>query len=258
MLVCLRWPAFLGLVVSFLTIGALTRCFFFIPRPALNVFLCWISLCWARLLLKILALKTEIRWHCRKPAKDENFLIAFNHLSYLDAVIIASIMPTRFVTSVEVKETPFLGWLAKGAGALYVERRDRANIKNEVQDISDALHRGENVSFAPEATSTNGEQLLPFKRSIFVAAIQSGKKVLPICINYRKINGEPVTRSNRDALFWYADMSFFPHFNELLSLSFVLATIEILEAIPAGKDHRQLAARTFDSINACYEPVTSE
>ena len=46
-------------------------------------------------------------------SSDKNFLIISNHLSYIDILILASICPSVFITSVEVENTSFLGTLAK-------------------------------------------------------------------------------------------------------------------------------------------------
>jgi 1-acyl-sn-glycerol-3-phosphate acyltransferase len=100
--------------------------------------------------------------------RNKNYFIVSNHLSYIDILLISSVLPTSFVTSVEMKNTPFLGQIIQLAGCLFVERRNKKNIMNEIGDIENALNKGLNVTVFPEATSTNGEQVLKFKRSLFM------------------------------------------------------------------------------------------
>jgi 1-acyl-sn-glycerol-3-phosphate acyltransferase len=83
-----------------------------------------------------------------------------------------------------MKNTFFLGQICKFASCLFVERRSRGNLDQEIKEITDALNYGHNVLIFPEGTSTNGDEVLRFKRPLFNAAIFSSKKVLPATLNY--------------------------------------------------------------------------
>ena len=116
---------------------------------------------------------------------NHNFLIVCNHLSYLDVLIISQFIPCSFVTSKEMKRTPFLGQLCSLGGCLFVDRQNRNNLSGEVQELTTALKNGLNVTIFPEATSTNGQCVIRFRRPLFQAAINSKSKVLPIVLNYQ-------------------------------------------------------------------------
>lgn len=188
---------------------------------------------------------------------DQNYLILANHLSYLDALVMASLGPCCFITSVEMKNAGFLGLITKLAGCLFVERRSRDQISNEITEIETALREGFNVVIFPEATSTNGSGVLPFKRSLLEAAVRAKKSILPTCINYRKINGEPVTSKNRDLLCWYGKMEFADHFYKFLGIEQTKVELTILpEIIIAPEDTREmLATKAHAAITACYTPL---
>ena len=162
---------------------------------------------YARLALKMMGFKI----HTQKVKLDDSVLIVSNHLSYTDVLIIASCYPCVFVTSVEIKETPGLGQLTELGGCLYVERRNKSNIHNEIIDITNGLKRGLNVCIFPEATSTNGDSVLRFRSPLFQAAINSGRSILTLCMNYKKLADAPIDRTNRDTIAWYDDMTFLPH-----------------------------------------------
>ena len=51
----------------------------------------------------------------------EKTLVVSNHLSYLDVIAMAAYFPACFVTSVEMKNTFFLGQICEAGGCLYVE-----------------------------------------------------------------------------------------------------------------------------------------
>jgi len=61
--------------------------------------------------------------------KDKTYLILSNHLSYIDILVIASVMPSVFVSSMEVKANAFLGFLTSCGGSLYIERRKKSSKK---------------------------------------------------------------------------------------------------------------------------------
>lgn len=181
---------------------------------------------------------------------SNSYLIVSNHLSYIDILITTSQFPSCFVTSMEIKETPVLGFMTQVGGCLYVERRSKANIQNEINEISEALKRGINVTIFPEATSTNGESVLRFRRPLYNAAIASKKFVKPICINYKKINNQVVSPQNRDLLFWYGGMSFVPHLWRLMGQSNIEVELEYLSELPTIEvnEAQALAEKSYDLV----------
>lgn len=138
----------------------------------------------------------------------QNYLIVANHMGMMDILAISRLMPSIFVTSIELKESPVVGWLAEAGGCEYVERRNRLKIKAEVETIRQALLDGLNVVVFPEAKSTNGDFVHPFKKSLFVSCANTKAKILPVTINYLEINGNPVCAQNRDFVCWYGNQPF--------------------------------------------------
>lgn len=116
------------------------------------------------IVLKIMGFKIHLDGNLNT---GRNCLIVSNHLSYIDILIFSSLFKSLFVTSVEMKNTPFLGFVTRLGGCLYVERRSRANLKNEILELTNALLQGFNIGIFPEATSTNGEMVLPFKSPLY-------------------------------------------------------------------------------------------
>lgn len=184
-------------------------------------------------------------------------LIVSNHLSYLDILVIASYMPACFVTSIEVRKTFFLGQIVEAAGCLFVERRSRTNIENEISDVAGAINAGVEVLVFPEATSTNGENVIRFKRPLFNATIATSSVVKPITINYEKVNGETINTENRDRIFWYGDMDFFPHFWSFLKTNETIVSLTCSEPFypRITDDKTTLASRAYDSVSQNYKNI---
>src|SRR5690606_26443660 len=109
----------------------------------------------------------------------------------------------------------------------------------------------------PEGTSTNGEALLPFKKSLFRVPFQTGFPILPIRLQYTSINGKPVTKANRDRICWYDDMTFGPHFLQLMGTTELSAHLKYMEPLnPADfSSHGELAEKAYQIISAEYQPI---
>lgn len=193
---------------------------------------------------------------CERLERDSSYLIVSNHLSYIDIVIIASFIPRAvFITSFDIRNFLLPGILARVCASIFVNRRSASGIKGEIKTISDTLERGFNVILFPEATSTNGERILPFKSSFMNAAIQARKPVLPLCIKYRKIENEPINTHTRDFVYWYGGMGFFSHLIKLLSVKSVDVALIILERIDAGQNssRKAISKEAYKRITSVYE-----
>lgn len=184
-------------------------------------------------------------------------LIISNHLSYMDIFIISSEFPTCFVTSVEMKNTFFLGHLCMLGGCLFVDRKNRRNIHKEIRELTHALRHKLNVVVFPEATSTNGAHVHPFKPPMLQAALDSHTQILPLCLNYRKLDGEDVSLKNRDDVFWYGDRTFFDHAIVLFARKKVDVELSVLPVIDAKNfaTKSELAIYCHDLIQSQYKNI---
>lgn len=209
--------------------------------------------------LKILNVKAHYKGLHYLKELNSGALFVGNHLSYLDILVIHAQLPTSFVTSREILETPVLGQVCQLAGCLFVERRNKHNIHNDLSELTRALSEGVNIAIFPEATSTNGEQLLRFRRPLYVAAIDAKKPVVPFCLNYRRVGGQPIDVRNRDQVFWYGDMDFAPHLWALSGSGGVEVELIFLKPILPGPedDATILAQRSQAEIETVFEPVKS-
>lgn len=187
----------------------------------------------------------------------DHALIVSNHLSYVDIFIISSRFPSCFVTSMEMKETFFLGHLCMLGGCLFVDRKNRRNIHKEVRELTYALKHKLNVAIFPEAKSTDGANVYPFKSPLLQAAIDSHSKILPLCLNYVNLDGSPITRKNHDTAFWYGDKPFFTHALSLFSRKSVDIELVVLETVEASffETKSDLAIYLHDLIQSQYKNI---
>lgn len=207
---------------------------------------------YCRIALKILNVELS------SNINDETFsgkLVVSNHMSYLDVICLASIYPSIYVTSVEIKETPLLGLICRICGCQFTERRrEKRNamiVTDELNEMQKILNDGVCVTLFPEGTSTNGLKLLPFKTSFFQSSINIGANIQPLYLKYDEIDGENFSEHNSDIVCWYGDMSFFPHFLRLCNTKMIKAHVEVISEITARKydDRKQLALACFQMID---------
>ncbi len=89
------------------------------------------------------------------------------------------------------------------------------------------LNNNVNVILFPEGTSSDGKTAIPFKSSFFAAPLQSGCKIVPLTIRYRKINNVEINDYNKDLVYWYGDMEFFSHFIGVLGLRSIEVELKV-------------------------------
>lgn len=192
-----------------------------------------------------------------RPTKRHHALYVSNHVGFVDIFILASIQPCLFITSQELKETPGVGTLTEMGGCLYVERRSRANIQNEVKWIRQALVEGFSVVLFPEARSTDGQMVHPFKRTLLTATAGTNVPIQPAVINYRKVNGQKMSPRFRDNLFWYDDTSFPVMTWRMLQLWSFEVEIEFLNPVHCHSEEQrhEIASTLHDMISAKYDQI---
>ncbi len=207
----------------------------------------------SKLALWNLGIKTKLKNSSNIDLED-NYLVLSNHLSYLDILVLSSALPSTFITSFEIKDTRFLGGLSKAAGSIFVDRVNYENIRLELSEIRDLLSKGVQVVLFPEATSSNGDTVLPFKSGLIECIFGSGKKILLITLNYRKVENNPVDNKNRDIIYWYDEMTFFPHLTALLKSGSIDVEIEITGILdPASyKSRKEISAESYSLIKESY------
>lgn len=200
-------------------------------------------------------LGTKIQIIDQRSTKDKSQLIVCNHMSYLDILILSSVIPTSFITSKELQETPILGQICSLGGCLFIERRNKSNLLNEIKDIANNLDQGLNVLLFPEAKSTNGDIIIPFKRALYHSTINSNHPILPITLNYIKINEMPLNDSNRDLICWYDEMNFLNHLWKLCAQSNLEVQLILHDSIlPIHFDYcsKKVRDHTYDLISQHY------
>lgn len=209
---------------------------------------------YSKKVLRVLNVHLEVH---NPPNHEEPFLYVGNHLGFIDIFSLAAIRPFLFVTSYELKETPLVGHIAEIGGCIFVERRNRQNIINEMKKIGETMSSGFSVVLYPEATAHNGEEVLPFKRTLMVSAAHAGVPIIPGVFNFKKINKDPFTIKWRDHVCYYGEMTFAPSFWKTLQLKEIHVELEFLPRVHhTSEEQRAMIADSIrDQIVQRFKPV---
>jgi 1-acyl-sn-glycerol-3-phosphate acyltransferase len=111
-------------------------------------------------------------------------VIAVNHASYLDSVVLLAHLPrpAHIVAKRELVDMPFVGRFLNGLGVYFVERADyRASLDDEQRLVAAA--RENTLLFFPEGTFTRAAGLRPFHLGAFRAAALAGRPVIPLALH---------------------------------------------------------------------------
>ena len=124
----------------------------------------------------------EIQVH-GEPPNTHCFIVA-NHISWLDILIIASVLPVSFLSKAEVRNWPVIGTLAAKAGTLFIHRGSKNGAAEAINLMKTKLEAGHNVVSFPEAKTTDGTSVHAFHPRLFAAAIETSSLVQPVSLRY--------------------------------------------------------------------------
>ena len=136
---------------------------------------------WSKELLGIFGIELQVINTQALPASS--YLLASNHISWMDIHAINAFKPIRFVAKSEVRSWPIFGWMAKQLGTVFIRRDSQRHAHVVVGELSQELKSG-SICIFPEGTSTNGESVRPFKPNLFESAISAKAPVCALAIRY--------------------------------------------------------------------------
>lgn len=190
---------------------------------------------WAQTMLARLAIKLIVDG---VPPKAGPVLLAANHISWLDIVVIHAARHCRFISKSDVKHWPLVGTLATGAGTLYIERESRRDAMRVVHHMAERLQAGEVLAVFPEGTTGDGTQVLPFHANLLQAAIAAGAPVQPVALLFKDAQGR-----QSFAPCYIGDDTLLGSLWRTLCSDGIQAVVRFGEAqAAAGRDRRALAA----------------
>ena len=169
----------LALLVAWVLFGLLCvgLAYPFMPLPAragLNRY-------WSRRLMAICGIRIAVSG---QPLLAGPVLWVANHVSWIDIFVVNSVRATAFVAKSEIRNWPLIGWLAAGAGTLFIERGQRHAVHAVSEAVQERFRQGAAVGLFPEGTTTEGDTLRPFHASLFEPPRAAGVAIQPLVLRF--------------------------------------------------------------------------
>jgi 1-acyl-sn-glycerol-3-phosphate acyltransferase len=115
-------------------------------------------------------------------AEREPVIFMSNHESNLDPPVLISAIPIPavYLSKKELMWMFPIGWAAKMAGTIFVDRSNRERAINSLHLAAAEIRGGKSVVIFPEGTRTRTGELGRFKKGGFVMAEEAGVQIVPL------------------------------------------------------------------------------
>jgi len=203
---------------------------------------------WAVLIARVIGMRVAV--HGVVPPAGS--LLVANHLGYIDVVALWCATNGVFVAKAELASWPVVGLLGRAARTIFIDRGRKRDIPRVLSEMARRLRSGETVIVFPEATSSAGDGVLPFRSPLFQASVRSGVPVTCASLAYR--TGPDAPRAD-EAVCWWGDMTFVDHLYRLLRLPDFDATLRFTPARIGAGDRKQRAREAREEVTACFTPT---
>jgi lyso-ornithine lipid O-acyltransferase len=182
-----------------------------------------------RILCRMLGVRVEA-----PQANADVGMIVANHFGIIDPLVLASKMPVAFVAKAEIERWPFVGWVTRTMGVIFVHRDRVKRTTDFVEQVRQRMSDGVTVLVFPEGTTSQSDEVQAFKTGSFAAIEQEPVQVTPLHLSVRTVNGRPLDEDGRDYVVWaQSPRSFMEQFFHLLSMREATFVVRIGEPVDA-------------------------
>lgn len=141
----------------------------------------WAKKYWSKILLTMCGVRVRQQG---VPVLQGGVLWVVNHISWLDIFVLNCVRATAFVAKSEIRHWPLIGWLAAGAGTIFIERASRHAVQKVGHAMQAHFAREQAVGLFPEGTTSSGFDLLPFYANLFEPARKAATRIQPVALLY--------------------------------------------------------------------------
>ncbi len=252
LLVLIRAPLLFALIIGGLFLLLLVR---LVEQPIWGLHRPWTPYI-TQVVCRLAFLILGIRYRVRGRMMRGRGAVVSNHVSWLDIFALNARKRVYFVSKSEVANWPLIGWLARATGTVFI-RRDARQARAHADVFEERLKAGHRLLFFPEGTSTDGQQVLSFKSTLFAAflapELREMLSIQPVTLIYRAPSGE-------DSRFygWWADMDFGGHLLKVLATP-RQGTVELVYHAPVRvadfEDRKTLARHCETAVRSALPAI---
>lgn len=125
-----------------------------------------------------------IRVQASGQAGSGAVLMAANHISWLDILVLHSACAMGFVAKAEIRNWPVFHYIARTGGTIFHERGNHDSAAGVVTLMAARLREGRAVTIFPEGGIEAGAPIRVFHARMFKAAVDVGCAVQPVMLRY--------------------------------------------------------------------------
>jgi 1-acyl-sn-glycerol-3-phosphate acyltransferase len=207
---------------------------------------------WFACLRRALGIQVEV---VGTPRLGGGTLFVGNHVSHYDIVALGSLLRARFIAKNDMERWPGMRFVGALAQTVYISRRQR-DAAAVAAAVAAQLRPDHDLVLFPEGTTSSGEQVAPFKSSLFALFLQRSVGspawvVQPFTQEILSVDGKPLSAGgDRAAYAFHGAMQAGAHVLHFLGLSGarVRITFHPPIAIEEGIDRKRLALRLHDIV----------
>ena len=231
------------IILAWILILLPIQIFFILIKSNLRFFL---PLIFHKFLLKVLGVRVLITG---TPSNRKPLILIGNHCSYLDIIILGSILPVCFVAKSEIKGWFLFGLLASLQNSIFIDRRNLRTLES-LKKVSKNLSTNFAMIIFPEGTTNNGKKVLKFRTSLFKIFEDDptlGLQNFSLC--YTHINSMPLDNRMRPNIAWYGEMSLLTHLKRLLNYSSIRAKLQFHPMnVPYGIKRKVISEQSREQV----------
>lgn len=121
-----------------------------------------------------------------KVPQDRSYIVAANHCSNLDPIVIGATFPDqlRYLAKVELFEgSRAFAWLMKTLGAIPVSRKSSQSAGGALKAFLQLIEEKQNVLLFPEGARSLNGKLQPLEGGVALLALKASVPVVPVFIS---------------------------------------------------------------------------
>ncbi len=108
-----------------------------------------------------------------------------NHLTFFDIFFHAALRPCVFISKIELRKIPLLGWISMMSGTVYVARGAGGSAAKAAEGMGQGFRDGLPVVFFPEGTTgVDANAIMSFRSGLLAQAIMLEQPIVCAYIHY--------------------------------------------------------------------------
>jgi 1-acyl-sn-glycerol-3-phosphate acyltransferase len=180
------------------------------------------------------------------PVPTQGAVIS-NHLTYLDILLHSALRPCVFVSKIELRKTPLLGWMSFMSGTVYVARGAGGSAAKAAEGMAKGFRDRLPVVFFPEGTTGVGDvPAMPFRSGLIAQTIAADESMVAAFVHY-DLSPADIARGKtaRNSIHWGPE-GLLTNIWKFLDLRGVHATVRFADRpiafTPESIENRKVAA----------------